>query len=52
LFHDEHFEPGGPPAIVIVGGLFKEKQMRVGVPYLAIGVCVMVAAWLVMNWLI
>lgn len=26
--------------------------MRVGLPYLAIGVCAMVAAWRVMNWLV
>lgn len=45
-------DPGGPPAIIVVEGLFKEMQMVVGVPYLAVGVCVLVAAWLVMNWLI
>lgn len=32
--------------------LFKKKQILVGVSYLAIGVCAIVAAWLVMNWLI
>ncbi len=34
------------------GASFKETAMRVGLPYIAIGVCAMIAAWLVMNWLV
>lgn len=51
LFTMNNFEPGGPPAISSAA-FFKEKRMRVGLPYLAIGVCAIVAAWLVMNWLV
>lgn len=45
-------EPEGHRQQLLSRGFFKQKQMLVGVPYLALGVCVMVAAWLVMNWLI
>jgi hypothetical protein len=31
---------------------FKETAMRVGLPYIAIGICAMIAAWLVMYWLV
>ncbi|MBK3665611.1 hypothetical protein JJE66_30860 [Bradyrhizobium diazoefficiens] len=43
-FGDEHFERGRPSSIIIAGWPFNEKQMLVGVAYLAIGVCVTVAA--------
>lgn len=49
LFTINNFEPGGPPA-KLSAAFFEDKRMRVGLPYLAIGLCAIVAAWLVMHW--
>lgn len=44
--------PEGRRQYLLSAAFFKEKRMRAALPYLAIGVCAMVAAWLVVNWLV